>query len=231
MNCLIVDDDKTCRLIVKDFISKTEGLNLSEECENALDAYTVLKNGNIDLVFLDIKMPKMTGMDLVEILKEQLPQIIFITSTKDYAIEAFDYGLTDYILKPITYKRFLSSVEKAKNNLNNNILDSKSPNDIYVKTNNKIVRLKFQTIMHIEACADYVLIYVENNQQKYMVYSTMKGMEKKLPNNFIRIHRSFIVNTDKIQSIKDMSVVINQQVLPVGASYKKDFLKKLNYLK
>lgn len=230
MRCLIVDDDKTSRLIIERFVQRTAYLDLVGQCENALDAYGILKEEPIDLLLLDIQMPKMTGLDLLEILREKFPQVIFITTSKTHAIQAFDYGLTDYLVKPITYERFLKAIEKAKQNLGRTILDSKTPDDIYIKTNNKIVRLYYNLISHIEACADYVIIYEMRKKKKYMVYSTMKSMEQKLPANFIRIHRSFIINMEKITSIDDKKVILDEHTLPVGASYKKQFLQKLHYL-
>lgn len=228
MNCIIVDDEQVSRMIVRNFVERIPVLNLVAECESAEDAFKVLKKGNIDAVFLDIEMPGMTGIELVQTLNP-LPQIILITSRPDFGAQAFDHNLTDYLVKPIAYDRFEKAVEKACNNLNKSISDNLNKDTVFVKADNKIVRVDFEDIYFVEALSDYVMINVED--RKYVVHYTMKSLINRLPSNmFARVHRSFIVNLNKITEIEDMSINMPQKSIPIGNSYKSNFLAKLNFL-
>ncbi|MEH0158695.1 LytTR family DNA-binding domain-containing protein [Limibacter armeniacum] len=229
MNCIIVDDEEVSRMIVRDFVERTPSLKLIAECDNAVEAFKIMKEEAIDIIFLDIEMPEMTGIELVQSL-DSLPQVILITGRKDFGAEAYEYSLTDYLIKPINYPRFMKAVEKAQNNLQKDILDTQGNDDnIYVKADNRIVRIKLSDIYFIEALSDYVIINMES--KKYIIHSTMKGLEQKLPSDmFTRVHRSYIVNLTKIDSIEDMSIVMPQKAIPIGNSYKSAFLSKLNFL-
>lgn len=230
MKCLVVDDEVFAREVVKQFIARTEGLELWKECDNAEDAFVLLRNGDADLVFLDVEMPGMSGIDLVKTL-EVIPSIIMITSRQEYAVDAFEYGLTDYLVKPINYPRFLKAIDKANDRISTSqdVERKQDEEDIYVKSDGKIVRLKLDSILFIEALSDYVII--NTGAKKLIVHSTMKGMESKLPSNdFVRVHRSYIINIKKIDEIQDASVMMPDKIIPIGASYKNRFLEKLNVL-
>jgi DNA-binding LytR/AlgR family response regulator len=229
MTCLIVDDEDMSRSIVQHFVEQTNFLSLVQSCSDAIQAANVLQQTPVDVLFLDIEMPHMSGMELVKSLQVK-PQVIFITSRADYAVEAFEYNVTDYLVKPITYARFLKAVTKAKE-----IFDAQQPvqlhsKDLYIKTDSKIVKIHLKDLLYIEALADYVMFYTANGS-RHVVHSTMKGVEKRLSSgDFMRVHRSFIINIEKIESIEDLSIVINKKLIPIGASYKDGFLKKLNIL-
>lgn len=228
MNCMIVDDEEMSRSIVKHFVEQTQSLNLVHVCSDAIEAANLLQNAQIDLLFLDIEMPQMTGIDLVKSLQVK-PQVVFITSRSDYAVEAFEYSVTDYLVKPITYARFLKAVEKVKENYEIHTASQTNPKDLYIKTDSKIVKINLNELLYVEALADYVIIHTAAG--RYIVHSTMKGIEKKLTSGeFIRVHRSYIVNIEKIDSIEDLSILINKKYIPIGASYKDNFIKKLNIL-
>ncbi|GAA4831710.1 LytTR family DNA-binding domain-containing protein [Algivirga pacifica] len=229
MNCIIVDDEEVSRMIIKDFVQRTPSLQLIAECENAIEAFNILKEQSIDVVFLDIEMPGMSGIELVQSL-DSLPQIVLITGRKDFGAEAFEYSLTDYLIKPISYPRFLKAVKKAEDNLKQDILDTQgSEETIYIKSDNKIVRILLTDIYFVEALSDYVILNMES--KKYVIHSTMKGLMEKLPQNtFSRVHRSYIVNLSKIDSIEDMMIIMPQKEIPIGNSYKSKFLSKLNIL-
>jgi len=227
--CLVVDDEEFSREVVKQFIARTESLELGGECHNAEDAFVTLRKGDTDIVFLDVEMPGMSGIDLVKQL-EIIPQVIMITSRQEYAVDAFNHSLTDYLVKPINYPRFLKAVDKAKQNIasDKSIVDSLK-NDIYVKADSKIVRLQLNNILFIEALSDYVII--NTPEKKLIVHSTMKGMESKLPStDFIRVHRSYIVNVNMIDTIEDTTIIMPNKNIPIGASYKSKFIEKLNFL-
>ena len=229
MNCIVVDDEEFSRNVIKHFVNKTDGLTLVAECESAVDAFNVLKSTEVDIVFLDVEMPEMSGLDLMKAL-DDMPQIILVTSRPNYAVEAFEYSVTDFLVKPVNYPRFLKAVSKAESNIKaTNVTVEKKTNEVFVKADSKIVRLKLTDIIYIEALSDYVIINTPT--RKYIIHSTMKGLEKKLPeSDFIRVHRSYIVNLQKIDSIEDLNVIVPGKTIPIGASYKNNFLGKLNLL-
>ncbi|ANQ50358.2 response regulator transcription factor [Flammeovirga sp. MY04] len=230
LKCLIVDDEEVSRMVVRDFVKRSEGLELAGEFDNAVSAYEALHTTAIDIIFLDIEMPQMTGIELVQSL-EKLPQVILITGRRDFGAEAFEFNLTDYLIKPITYPRFLKAVEKAKHSIENGdqkLVETSSDNTLFVKADNKIIKLSLCDIYFVEALSDYMLI--NTSDKKYIVHSTMKALEKKFPDNFIRVHRSYIVNLEKVDTIEDMQIVMPQKEIPIGNSYKNNFLSKLNFL-
>lgn len=237
MNCLIVDDEETQRIMIRDFIGRTKSpqLEIIGEYDNPIDTLNFLKTTSvpIDIIFLDHHMENMTGLQLVEILKNQqiLPQVILITGEKVLGTDAYDYELTDYIIKPVNYDRFYRAIVRAQNKISQNFVFSKNEASLYVKADNKIIQVKIKSIYYIEALSDYMILHTEN--KKYIIHSTMKNLEKKLPaNEFMRIHRSYIVHLPKIEYIEDMTVYMNQKQMqiPIGASYKAEFLTRLNTL-
>lgn len=231
LNCMIVDDDEMSRLLMTKFIEQTDFLNLSHVCDNAIEASNTLigeKNNDIDLVFLDIEMPEMTGLQLTKSLNNLYP-IIFITSSKGYAIEAFEDNVLDYLVKPFEYSRFLKASLKAKEQREQELKYAEKENHIFVKSDSRFVRIPYQDLFFVEALADYVIFNTVKG--KFIVHHTMKGIEKKLPMSiFSRVHRSFIVNRNKINQIEDFNISIADKMIPVGASYKEQFLSKINQL-
>ncbi|MCC5945712.1 MAG: response regulator transcription factor, partial [Bernardetiaceae bacterium] len=170
MNCLVVDDEEFSRNVVKHFVNKTNGLNLVAESENAADAFSILKAQDIDIVFLDVEMPEMSGIELMKAL-DDMPQIILVTSRPNYAVEAFEYSVTDYLVKPVNYARFLKAVGKAEANLKAaNVTIENQSDEVFVKADSKIVKLRLSDIFYIEALSDYVIINTE--KRKYIIHST-----------------------------------------------------------
>jgi DNA-binding LytR/AlgR family response regulator len=228
MNCLIVDDEEMSRNMVKHFVEQTESLNLIGICADGVEASVILNKADIDLIFLDVEMPGMSGYELIKSLTNP-PEIVLITAKKDHAAEAFEYRVTDYLVKPITYPRFLQAISRVKENLEGLENNKSKSTELYVRTDSKIVKVSFSDVTYIEALADYIMIFTHNN--KYIVHSTMKGFQSRLPSDqFVRVHRSYIVNKEKIESIENLFIVINKKFIPIGASYKDDFMKKLNLL-
>ncbi len=227
MNCLIVDDEDISRKILEKFIAQTDSLRLSGSCSNAIEAVRLLRSEEIDLIFLDIEMPEMSGIELIETVKE-IPQIIFVTAKENYAVEAFEHNVTDYLLKPITYARFLKSVDKAVEFYNKQG-ESGSPGYIFVKVDSKLLKLDLADINFVEAQGDYVQLHTRKG--KHLIYSTMKHIEAKLPKKeFARVHRSFIVRIERIADITENNLMIEKQIIPIGEKYKSDLLRKLNIL-
>jgi DNA-binding LytR/AlgR family response regulator len=233
MNCIIIDDDSFVRKITEDFVKKTESLNLLYSLSSALEAMKVLNtNDNIDLIFLDIEMPEMTGIDLLNSLSV-LPQVIIISSKEKYAIHAFEYDVTDYLLKPFTYSRFCKAVNKALERQDKSRMHAKN-DEIFIKHNTSLVKLKFADIRWVEAMENYVLI--NTFDEKFMIHFTMRAIEEKLPQRkFIRVHRSFIINLNSIHSIGDNTIHVKTNSkttndVPIGKSYKDKLLKELNVI-
>ncbi|MDX2301165.1 MAG: LytTR family DNA-binding domain-containing protein [Microscillaceae bacterium] len=232
INCMVVDDDKVSRSIIGHFINKTDYLHLSHTCESAIDAHNILlKDHEIDILFLDIEMPEMTGMELLQTLKNTHLNIVFTTSREKYAVKAFEYNVQDYLVKPINYSRFLQATQKVLERIDSgNQVHENTPGFLFVRANHKIVKIDPKDIYYIEALSDYILIHTIS--QKFVVHSTMKGIEKKLESfkDFLRVHRSFIINVLHIDSVQDVNVSIHGKSIPIGRSYKNQFIDKLNVL-
>lgn len=222
MNCLIVDDDRGSAKLIENYISKTNFLHLSGICSNAIKAKEFLENNKVDLIFLDIEMPEMSGLDLAETIAKDT-QVIFMSAQTNYAVKAFEIDVTDYLHKPISYNRFLDSVQRAKkeSDAKKNI---ESKDHIFVKTDHQLVKIKFSDIKWIEAMSDYVMIYTLS--ARHIVLSSLKSIEEKLPvTQFLRSHRSFIVNVNRISSIDDSSVIVEDKTIPLGKTFKVKFLQ------
>jgi DNA-binding LytR/AlgR family response regulator len=199
-------------------------------CSNAIEAAEILHKEKIDLVFLDIMMPEMTGMQFLQSLSNR-PQIIFVTSESQFAAEAFEHAVTDFLVKPVSEERFLKAVMRASSLMHNNTTSPTTSNDhyLFVKVNSSLVKINIDEILYIEAMADYVTIHTA--EHRYTVHSTMKTIQESLPaNNFFRVHNSFIVNIDKISVIEDNMVVINKKLLPVSRSRVKPLMQRLNLI-
>lgn len=228
LNCMVVDDDEMSRSIIRHYVEKTKYLTLQHECSNAIEASNLLKEGDTDIIYLDIEMPEMSGMDLIKTLEHDY-EIILITSVKEYAVEAFEKSVTDYLVKPIDYSRFLIASDKARRNIENLQKQNEQQRELYVRSEARFVRIELSNLVMVEALADYVIFYAEN--KKHIVHYTMKGIEKKLPSSlFARVHRSYIVNMHRIDGIEDNSILINGKLVPMGASYRDQFMARLNFL-
>jgi len=232
MNCLIVDDEEMSRNMVRHFVEQTEFLNLVGVCENAIDASNIINKEKIDVIFLDIEMPQMSGYELLDTFVDNPPQVILVTAKKDHAVEAFNYDVTDYLVKPLTYGRFLKAITRAQERVNFKQVASETGRkheELYVRSESRIVRVKYDDIMYVEALADYIMIFTADN--KYIVHSTMKGFQSRLPQDqFVRLHRSYILNINKIEAIENLFVLVNKKHIPIGASYKEAFINRLNLL-
>lgn len=233
MNCIIVDDDEQVRLLVATLVKDTDFLHLVKNCSSAVEASNLLLKEKIDLIFLDVLMPGMTGLELLKTLEGQKPQVIMITANKEFAVDAYDFDVCDFIAKPITRSRFIKAVSKAKKL--HDIYTSgdtkiESNNDIvFIKSNSSFIKLNTKDIYLIEAQVDYVAIHTHT--EKYIIHSTMKELKSKLPeSDFIRVHNSFIVRTENITAIEGNSLVVNQRIIPISRSKQKDLMNRLKLL-
>ena len=228
MNCIALDDEPLALDIIEAYVKKHPELNLIARCNNTEEASKVLNSQHIDLMFLDIQMPGVTGLNFVRSLKNK-PLFMFTTAYSEYAIDGFELDAIDYLLKPIAYDRFEKAIEKAKEYYtiknNSGLTESDLENDfIFVKANQQLIKLAYGEILYVEAFADYVKIFL--NDRKIVTLQTMKKMEAKLPSDiFSRVHRSFIVNRKVVQSFSTSVCEVNGEKIPVGKNYKNDFIK------
>lgn len=235
MKCIIVDDEATARAITKQLCKKIERLTIAEEFDNAIDAIKYLNTNSVDLIFLDIHMPTFSGFDFIQTLKNP-PQIILTTSDRNFALDAFEYDcVVDYLVKPITPERFAKAVDRIKIIQPEEEIPTTSDetttigNDLYVNIDRRLVKINIPDICLIEAKGDYIKIKAED--KNYIVHSTLKKIQEKLPNNlFLKVHRSYIINTTKIIDIEDNSVLIKQDVIPVSRANRKELMQRLNLL-
>lgn len=226
MRCAIVDDDDLSIRLITEYINQTDDLNLVGTFSSAIKASNALSKDPVDLIFLDVEMPDMTGLELIKSL-DRKPQIILITSKKDYAIEAFEYQVADYLLKPISYSRFLKAANKAREFFEVKQKGASAPKQLYIKEDSVLVNVPLNDIVWIEALGDYVTIHLTD--KKHTVLTTMKAMDSKLPpEEFMRVHRSFIVRIDKINNLDGNMLVVGKKLIPIGKSYRKALMDRLN---
>lgn len=237
MNCIILDDEELSRVILKQQLSKHIDLIFIEEFSDAMSALKFLNKHDVDLIFLDIHMPDFSGFDLLQTLKNP-PKIILITSDKNFAIEAFEYEcVVDYLVKPINDERFTKAINKARNSSligldilsSNKSLTHEIESEFYINIDRRLIKIEYHSVNVVEAKGDY--IHIKTDSKNYIVNSTLKKIEEKLPKDiFLKVHRSFIVNFKKIIDIEDNSVLIGKEVIPVSRSQRPELMKRLNLL-
>jgi DNA-binding LytR/AlgR family response regulator len=230
IKCLIIDDDESSRLILEHYVKKHSQLELVASLQNGTEGLNfIISDTSIDLLFLDIEMPDLSGLQLLRALPKA-PLTILTTSRTDYALDAYDLNVLDYLVKPVDYARFTRSVAKAMERLQVHNPAGGEPQDhVFVKSAGKIIRLELKEICYIEALSDYVIIATET--QKHIVYSTLKGIEEKLPSeHFIRVHRSYIVNLCHVKIIEEGAILLLGKHIPVSKSYQEAFYAKIKML-
>ncbi|WP_028890171.1 LytR/AlgR family response regulator transcription factor [Tenacibaculum ovolyticum] len=229
LQCVIVDDEPVAREIIASFIEKTPNIELIKMCKNASEAILFMQKNEIDLYFLDINMPEITGLSLAKIIDKK-SKIIFTTAYRDYAVDGFNLNVVDYLLKPISFDRFLQAIQKVFNlqisKKTNDIKKETSNNYIFVRADRKMVKINFNNILYIESLGDYVKIFTENSM--ITTRETISNLETKLASyKFIRIHRSYIISLEKITSYTNEFIEISKKALPISRSYKKYVFRKL----
>jgi len=232
MKCIIVDDNKMSRTMVKQLVEQVEFLELRAECENPVEAFNYLKKEEVDLVFLDVEMPTMTGLELIRNL-EKRPIIILITAKQDYAVEAFELNVADYVIKPVTLSRFMIAVDRAKELFESRdqklVVNEKEKDYIFVRSNSLLTKVRIQDIIYVQALGDYVNIFTR--EKRLTVHITLKGMEEKLPRDkFYRLHRSYLTALNHIDNIEEGTVYVGKHPLPIGEQFKKELLRRINLI-
>lgn len=234
MKCIIVDDEPLAREVIESFVARVDGLELVASCDNALQAFDIIKKETVELIFLDIQMPKLNGIEFLKILNPS-PKIVFTTAYREYAIESYELNVVDYLLKPISFQRFLMAVNKAiighegVDLVNDEIKDELNSEEpyIFLKADRKMVKIYLKDINYIESLKDYVRIKLPDRE--VISLQKISFLEQKLPENcFIRIHRSYIVPFKKIEAFSSNHIEVGGNELPIGRNYKDQVLTLLN---
>ena len=230
MNCITVDDNKLASQAIKQLITQTDFLNLQHEFSNALDAFNFFKTQTTDLIFLDVEMPEMSGLEFLKLLPSS-PIVILTTANPNYAVEAFDLNVADFIVKPLNLPRFLLAINKAKDiyDNKNSQIHTTEKDFMFIKVNSVLTKIQFSNIDYIQALGDYVCIYT--NDKRHTLHLSLKNIEEKLPTTlFYRLHRSYIINITKIDSVEKETAYIGKHPIPIGEAYKTNLLKQLNLI-
>ena len=246
LTCLIVEDEPLARALMTQYVDKVPSLTLVKACANPLEAIDILRGTPIDILFLDVQMPEITGITLLKVLQKK-PYVILTTAYSEYALEGYELDVMDYLLKPITFERFLKAVEKATQRLTATPVNAEEKSEvstektalthesispfIFVKDGTKLVKIKLSDILYVEGLKDYVTIYTP--EKKIVTLQRIKALEMQLSDNqFIRIHNSYIVNLEWIDAIHKERVQIGKNLLPISDTYRKafkDFIDKHNF--
>lgn len=228
LTCAIIDDDEINRLTLEHYISLTPGLKLVRSLADGLAGLTFFREGNqVDVLFLDIEMPHLSGLELLRVLTNP-PEVIITTARQDFAVDAFELRVVDYLVKPFEFARFTQAVERVQPRQGAAPAEGAADADLFVKVNSRMVRINFDEVLYIEALSDYVNIVTP--KQKYIVYTTLKALESRLSTfpHYIRVHRSYLLNTRQIESIEDNTANLKGgHFVPIGKSYQDSFYKSL----
>ena len=231
IKCIVVDDEPLALDILEDYIDKVPFLNLTKKCVSAIEALESLKSEKVDLIFLDIQMPDLTGIQFVKSLAQK-PDIIFTSAYSDYALEGFNLNAVDYLLKPISFERFLRAVNKYYDSFNNksgtapkpHSIESDEEKFIFIKTEYRIIKVNLSDILYIEGLKDYIRFVTPSNQ--LLTLQSMKSMEESLPKRqFIRVHKSYIIALQHIEAIERNKIKIKDKWIPIGNTYRESFFK------
>ncbi len=234
-NCLIIDDEPLARDLMRSHIGKLENFNIIAECGDAMKALHELRTNQVDLMFMDIQMPQITGIEFLKTLKNP-PKVVITTAYREYAIDGFELDVVDYLLKPITFERFLKSVNKYYQvtqdevQSNNPMVEMSQVEEpfIYVKENKRVIKVNLNEILYVEGLSEYVQIYTD--KKKIVTKTSMTNMEEKLSSEgFLRIHKSYIVSCAKIEAFTAQCIEVPGKELPIGRSYKNAVLEALQY--
>ncbi len=230
IDCIAIDDEPLALGLMVSHIKKTPFLNLIGQFDNPIDAMEFLQDNAVNLIFLDIQMPDLTGVEFAQTLDEDT-KVIFTTAYEKYAVEGFQLHALDYLLKPISYTVFINAANRAKKHFelleaarSNEINDNYGEDFLFVKSNAQVKRINYNEIQYIEGLKDYVKIYITRTKSPIVFHSTMKSIEEKLPKEmFMRIHRSYIVNLDNVTTIERYRIIFGEERIPISKQYKESF--------
>jgi DNA-binding LytR/AlgR family response regulator len=230
INCLIVDDNNMARLALSQMLSDIDFVNIVGDCENPIQALSLLSSTSVDLILLDVEMPKMTGIEFLKSTTKR-PLVILITAKTEYAIEAFEHNVVDYIVKPLNEERLIKALIRAKDlfESSNQSIETVGKDFIFVREKSVLQKIKVSEIIYIQALGDYLIIYTSD--KKHTVHLTLKSfLERFTSTNFMRIHRSYIIALNKIDKVEESTAYIGKHPLPIGDNYRAELLKNINLL-
>lgn len=230
MKCIIVDDDQASLNVFAQLIKQVDYLDIIQTCSTPMEAIEALnKYQDADILFLDIEMPEMSGLEVIKTLSSK-PPIILTTSHTEYALDAYNLDVVDYLVKPITLPRLLKALSKVKQpDIGNNNHLTVEQDFFFVKKDSVLIKVPVKDILWIEALGDYVTLHTRN--ERFILHITLKSVESKLPvSKFVRVHRSYIVHIENVRTVEDTTIYINDISIPIGALYRENFLKRLNTL-
>ncbi|MGZ3883029.1 MAG: LytR/AlgR family response regulator transcription factor [Bacteroidia bacterium] len=229
MNCLIVDDNQIARVVLKQMVSGLDFLELVGECQNVTEATNLMNKQQVDLLLLDVEMPKVSGIDFLKTVPEH-PLVILITAKPDYAVEAFEYNIVDFLLKPVREDRFLKAIYRARDAFESRNKTVEADKDyFFIREKGVSSKLVIADILYIQALGDYVNIHTTS--KKYTIHYSISAIEKKLPaSKFMRVHRSYILALDKVDTVEEGTAFVYQTAVPVGDSQRSELMKRLNIL-
>jgi DNA-binding LytR/AlgR family response regulator len=231
MDALIIDDNTIARSVLRQLSGQVKDIIVAGECATAIEAYHFLQQKKVDLLLLDIEMPGMTGLELVRNLGDKKPVIVFTTSKKEYAVEAFDLNVADYIVKPVTPARFIQAMERVRD-IVESVREEVNWTDeefIFIRDSTIVRRLRIDEILFAEAMGDYVKVYTP--QKFYAIHTTLRAVEDRLPaSRFLRVHRSYLVALNKIDTVQDGVLIIGEKPIPVADAYRKSLNNRMNIL-
>jgi DNA-binding LytR/AlgR family response regulator len=228
IKALLVDDEPLAQNVIRQFAKDIPNLEIICACNNAMEASTKLKETHVDLMFLDVNMPKLSGLDFLKNLPNP-PLVILTTAYSDYAMEGYELNILDYLKKPFSFERFFKAFQKAEEQvaLRRSQLQEQEADYIFIKANKKAIRVAFKSISYIEGLGDYIKVHLKNTH--LVTNLSMKKMEELLPNEeFYRIHKSFIIRLDQIQSVEGNLVEVNGKKLPIGNNFRQSFQELIN---
>ena len=235
MRCIAVDDEKLVLDLLVDNIQQVPYLQLVKACKNAMEATAVLQKEKVDLIFLDIQMPRLSGLQFIQTL-QQPPMVILVTAYEQYALEGYNLNVIDYLLKPVSFERFLKACNKAKElfDLKNDktfVQKEENADHLFVNVEYTLVKILFADILFIEGLKDYIKIHFASSPKYVLTKMTLKAMEEKLPaGKFIRVHKSYIVRIDHIVEVERETLSIEKRTIPVGNTFRRELMERLKII-
>jgi len=226
INCIILDDEPMAVALLSKYVDKIQNLNLVKATTNPFEVLEFTNSNSVDIIFIDIQMPELTGIQLMEMLGNKT-KFVITSAYSEYALQGYEHNVIDYLLKPVSFDRFYKAVIKVqevfKEQTFTNVITSEEKSDdfLFVKTDGKLIKINLNDLQFVEGLKDYLYLHLKN--EKLIVLDTLKDFELKLPNNFMRIHKSYIVRLDQIESIERNRIFIQNKIIPVGDTYKTKF--------
>ena len=226
INCIILDDEPMAVALLSKYVDKIQNLNLVKATTNPFEVLEFTNNNSVDVIFIDIQMPELTGIQLMEMLGNK-NKFVITSAYSEYALQGYEHNVIDYLLKPVSFDRFYKAVIKVqevfKKQTFTNVIPSEEKSDdfLFVKTDGKLIKINLNDLQFVEGLKDYLYLHLKN--EKLIVLDTLKDFELKLPNNFMRVHKSYIVRLDQIESIERNRIFIQNKIIPVGDTYKTKF--------